>query len=196
MKKASYLVDFLKSFELILEIEELTDDKSQTLLDHIIPTSYKQAILDYTRNLKQAAQGFQRFVTEDYNLLLLFLYSQKEINDVDTYIQSLEQLTQADFIQLLENQFEQTNLQGSPTNLDKLPIQSTSKWYLFSLMNDFPYHIKKLIFTLKQQYEVYCFYANTICERYVTQIQQLENQLTQSNQLYSLIFKDILTWAL
>lgn len=193
MNKKSYLVDFLKSFELVTVIDDFLDDKEQTLLDRIMPAAYKQAVLSYSESLKAQDSIFGRFVTRDYNLLLALLFQMDSLEDFGTYRQFLVQQTLSSFVELLEQTFSLSYLEKGYHQLEELDLLPTNKWYLFTILSDFETKKEELLEALDRQYVLYCQQADYLYRTYEDKINRLQESLSQSENLYPLIFKEVLS---
>lgn len=193
MTQTDQLIDFLKSFELVFELDQFLDNSQQTLLDKIIPDTYKSIIISYAQGLEKHQGIWKHWVTPDYNLFLALLLQEEALIDFTSYRQKLASLNSSDFIDLLEKQFDLKGLKDNTQLLEKLSLPPQYKWSLFLLVSDFESYKKVILVSLDDQYAIYQEHRKQILDHYGADIIQQEKQMSQSGDLYDLIFEQVLS---
>ena len=191
IKDHSFLIDFLDSFDLILNKEYLKDDNS--LLDKVIDFEYKKKVEAYlaeiSLNFNESVISY--FVGIKFNILASIAMDHN-IKSFNELIILLESYSEKDLLKILKKTFE-LKISFNLEDIDKLDLIEKDKWKLAILINTYPKIKKNLIKKLKEYYERYLVYANSLYNEYLDKIIKVYKLLYEDDDfLYQNIFKEYL----
>lgn len=188
LKEESFLIDYLKSFELLDMQDDMEENNS--LLDRVIDSNYKKKILLYVEELNRDFQDSvtRYFIGEKFNLLFS-IANDNEIKSFKALIGKLDNYTLDELYETLRGIL---NLQSdiSLQNIEELSLSFKDKWKLAILINEFADIKMKLIFELSNFYETYVEYAEALYKDYFEKISRVETVLSEGEFLYQNIFRE------
>lgn len=188
LKEQSFLIDCLKSFELINTKDDMQENNS--LLDRVIDSNYKKKIQMYVEEISRSFHESvtRYFVGEKFNIL----FSITNYNNIVSFEDLMATLGNYHLDDLFECFRAEFNLQSdvSLQNIEELSLSFEDKWKLAMLTNEFSNIKKKLLLELPIYYEKYLEYAEELYREYLEKIKKVESALTEGEFLYQNIFRE------
>lgn len=188
LKEESFLIDYLKSFELLHTQNDLQENNS--LLDRVIDTNYKKKIQLYVKELSDDFYDsvIRYFIGEDFNILFTIVNDNK-IRNFENLSLTLEKYTLDDLYTSLRSKFNSIS-DISLQNIEELSLSFEDKWKLAVLLNEFSNIKPQLLEELSLYYEKYLEYAEELYKEYREKINQVQEALVDGNILYQHIFSE------
>lgn len=189
IKEESFLVDYLKTFDLIISSDDLK--KNNSFLDKISDLNYKKQIEKYIMDLlNNDTKIINYFVGGGYNLLYSIV-TYYGITSFTKYIEYVKKIDMQELSEILSYSF-QLKKQFNFIDIDELNLSFQDKWKLAIITKEFMNFKEKLILELQTNYIVYEKYADKIYGEYNQKITMLENDLSDKHFIYTNIFSKFL----
>lgn len=188
LKEESFLIDYLKSFELLHTQNDLQENNS--LLDRVMDTNYKKKIQLYVKELSDDFYDsvIRYFIGENFNILFTIV-NDNRIRNFEDLIVTLEKYTLDDLYISLKSKFHSISdirLQ----NIEELSLSFEDKWKLAVLINEFSNIRSRLLDELSLYYEKYLKYAEKLYKEYSEKIAQVQEELVNGDVIYQHIFSE------